>query len=316
MDKNLSILRYESKYKSQWDEFIHNSINGTFILNRDYMEYHKDRFKDFSLLLFSQDELVALFPANIIDNKVHSHQGLTYGGLILKNNNTNYIMLMYDALITFFKNNEIIEVIIRDIPFIYHHSPLATNHYLLFKYGFSLCSRDLSTAIDLNNFKYKSNRKYSLKKAKTLNLDLAIIESTDYDGFFEILSILLKEKFNKKPTHSTNEILKLSKLFSNNISLYLCINNKKDILAGVVVYKSCKVWHAQYIASTNSGKECGAGDLIIDYILKKIPNNIPWFDFGISTTGGGKILNKDLLSYKESWGGQPILYDTYKLKIA
>lgn len=316
MDKNLSILRYESKYKSQWDKFIHNSINGTFILNRDYMEYHKGRFKDYSLLVFYQDELLALFPANIIDNKVYSHQGLTYGGLILKNNNTSYLMLMYDALITFFKNNKVLEVIIRNIPFIYHHSPLATDLYLLYKYGFSLYSRDLSTAIDLNNFKYKSNRKYSLKKAKTINSDLEIIESTDYESFFEILSILLKEKFNKKPTHSANEILKLSKLFPNNITLFLCINIKKDILAGVVVYKSNKVWHAQYIASTKLGKECGAGDLIIDYILKKIPNNIPWFDFGISTTASGNILNKDLLSYKESWGGQSILYDTYKLKIA
>ena len=46
------------------------------------MEYHKERFEDFSLLVFDKVKLVAVLPANRVDNKVYSHQGLTYGGLV------------------------------------------------------------------------------------------------------------------------------------------------------------------------------------------------------------------------------------------
>ena len=48
------------------------------------MEYHKDRFDDYSLLIFDvKDKLVAVLPAHKVENILHSHQGLTYGGLVL-----------------------------------------------------------------------------------------------------------------------------------------------------------------------------------------------------------------------------------------
>ena len=50
------------------------------------MEYHSDRFEDFSLMVYDKSELIALLPLNIIENKVYSHQGLSYGGLIVKTN--------------------------------------------------------------------------------------------------------------------------------------------------------------------------------------------------------------------------------------
>ena len=49
------------------------------------MEYHADRFQDFSLLVFEEDILQAVVPANYIDNQIFSHQGLTYGGFVFRN---------------------------------------------------------------------------------------------------------------------------------------------------------------------------------------------------------------------------------------
>ncbi|MGM5470663.1 hypothetical protein ACS386_10325 [Flavobacteriaceae bacterium LMO-SS05] len=46
------------------------------------MEYHQDRFEDFSLMVFKKDKLIAILPANKIKNGVYSHQGLTFSGLI------------------------------------------------------------------------------------------------------------------------------------------------------------------------------------------------------------------------------------------
>ena len=46
------------------------------------MEYHNDRFEDFSLMVYKNGKLIALLPANKKDNIVYSHQGLSYGGVV------------------------------------------------------------------------------------------------------------------------------------------------------------------------------------------------------------------------------------------
>jgi hypothetical protein len=37
---------------------------------------------DYSLLIFEEDKLIAVLPANRVSDTVYSHQGLTYGGLV------------------------------------------------------------------------------------------------------------------------------------------------------------------------------------------------------------------------------------------
>ena len=79
----ITIKKYSSNFKSSWDDFIDASKNATFLLKRDFIEYHKKRFQDYSLLFFNEKELVGLLPANIVADKIFSHQGLSYGGLVL-----------------------------------------------------------------------------------------------------------------------------------------------------------------------------------------------------------------------------------------
>ena len=76
----ITLKIYNDSYKSEWDSFISVSKNSTFLFKRDFMDYHSDKFKDNSLLIYKNSKLVALFPLNIADGKVYSHQGLTYGG--------------------------------------------------------------------------------------------------------------------------------------------------------------------------------------------------------------------------------------------
>ena len=79
----IQIVKYEEKYKNDWNDFLSRSKNGTFLFNRNYMDYHSDRFEDHSLMFFSNNKLVALLPANIKENILVSHGGLTYGGLVV-----------------------------------------------------------------------------------------------------------------------------------------------------------------------------------------------------------------------------------------
>jgi hypothetical protein len=59
------------------------SQNATFLFI-DFMEYHEERFHDYSLLIFLRKIIIAVLPANRVSDTVYSHQGLTYGGLFIK----------------------------------------------------------------------------------------------------------------------------------------------------------------------------------------------------------------------------------------
>ena len=80
--KNYTVRLYEAQDFDVWNTFISTAKNATFLFHRDFMEYHSDRFQDYSLLVFDEKKLVAVLPANRVENTVYSHQGLTYGGLV------------------------------------------------------------------------------------------------------------------------------------------------------------------------------------------------------------------------------------------
>ena len=81
----MKIVRYSPEMKGVWDDFVEMSKNGTFLLKRDYMEYHADRFPDHSYLFLDDNgSVAALLPATLREgNVLSSHAGLTYGGLVM-----------------------------------------------------------------------------------------------------------------------------------------------------------------------------------------------------------------------------------------
>ena len=50
--KNYSVKQYQEKDYASWNAFIGQAKNATFLFHRDFMEYHKDRFEDYSLMIF------------------------------------------------------------------------------------------------------------------------------------------------------------------------------------------------------------------------------------------------------------------------
>ena len=100
----MTILPYSVNKRDVWNSFVDESKQGTFLFNRNFMDYHADRFFDCSLLVYDDDNeesigddscLLALFPANWVEEEktVYSHQGLTYGGLLTKTGTTQVEVL-------------------------------------------------------------------------------------------------------------------------------------------------------------------------------------------------------------------------------
>ena len=76
------IKQYKPENAPAWDEFVQSLAIIPFLLERKFMDYHAERFEDFSLLVYEKKELIAVLPAHRIGQRLLSHGGLSYGGLV------------------------------------------------------------------------------------------------------------------------------------------------------------------------------------------------------------------------------------------
>jgi hypothetical protein len=310
----IKIVKYQSSYKSRWDDFVSTSKNGSFLFYRDYVEYHSDRFLDSSLLFFEDDILIAVMPANISENVLCSHDGLTFGGIVSDHKMKLSIMLeLFEQLIDYLKAQGITKLIYKAIPHIYHNLPAEEDLYALFRFNARLVRRDASATILLKNrLPYSKKRRSNIKRA--IKEGLVVTKSKDFSTFMSLLKKLLQSKHNVNPTHTAEELNSLASRFPNNIKLFTVYEND-DIIAGVVTYENQNVVHAQYNGFSQRGGEAGATELVFDYLINEYSSKKNYFDFGISTERGGYFLNAGLADYKERFGGRTTTYDFYEIDL-
>lgn len=310
------LIRYNSNYKEKWDEFINKSKNGTFLLRRDYIEYHKDRFPDTSFLVFdTKENIIAVIAGTISGDIYHTHKGLTYGGWIIDRDSKVTDVIEYFKLL----NKElgeigVKEVIYKKIPYIYSKYPSDEDEYVLFnRLASKVESISISSTIDLEKeLKFNKSRKSSISKSKRYNL--VIDKNQNEKEFWKILEENLRKTHNTSPVHSLEEILYLKNKFPENIEIFT-VKKEDEIIAGVVIYITDEVVHIQYISANEYGKEISALDYLFNYLIKEKFKNKKYFDFGTSTENGGKVLNEGLIFQKEGFGARGVNYIQYRYKI-
>ena len=183
----------------------------TFLFDRGFIDYHSDRFQDFSLMIYKNEKLLALLPANLFDNVLYSHQGLTYGGLIYHENlKTEDFLRVFEAILKFLYNKEIKELILKEIPVIYlKNSSNNPMNYLFFKTKAKLLRTDMHSVVNLDFKSFSSSRKEGIRRGRKNNLKIR--ESDNLDSFWHnILIPNLKSKHGVKPVHTLegNNIIK------------------------------------------------------------------------------------------------------------
>lgn len=303
---------YTPEDKLTWNVFVENSKNGNFLFNRDYMDYHSDRFVDHSLMIYRKGKLFALLPANIKDDVLYSHQGLTFGGLLLNNKSTVIDVLgVMEYMNQYIKARGIKKVVYKVIPIIFQNIPAQEDLYALFRLtNARLIGRNISSTIYQNNkVKFIESRKSGIRKAQREGIIIKL--SDDYSAFWKILDDNLANKYGAKPVHSLEEIILLKSRFPKNIVLYLAYHDEKAV-GGTVLYICGNVVHTQYISASEEGKALGALDLMFDYLINQEYVKYPIFDFGTSNEQMGHVLNDALIFQKEGFGGRAISCDIYE----
>ena len=305
---------YNDSYKSEWDNFIDISKNSTFLFKRDFMDYHSDKFKDNSLLIYKNSKLVALFPLNITDGKVYSHQGLTYGGIIVKYDIKfiKYLELFTEVL-NYLHDISIDKLFIKQIPLIYNSNFNGELDYLSFISGGVIYRRDIISVIDMqNDFKISKDRIQGYKRGLKNNLEIREVDN--FDDFWNSLLIpTLSKKYSVKPVHNLDEIKQLKDSFRENIKQFN-VYHKDKIVAGTTIFQTKNVVHVQYIGSTTEKNSLGSLDFLFYKLIKEIYVDHRYFDFGNSHENEGMKINQGLNYWKEGFGARSVTQDFYEIE--
>jgi hypothetical protein len=308
--------KYRRENYSEWNAFIGNAKNATFLFHRDFMEYHSDRFADHSLMVYEKNKLVAVLPAHLSGNELFSHSGLTYGGLVYgEKMKLASVMLICKSMLMFLRENNIDKLHLKMLPSIYHLKPSAELDYVLFLANAKLVRRDALSVLDLSKaYSFSKDRVKCARRGEKNGL--VIKEETDFKSFWnDILIPNISKRHGVNPVHSLSEIEKLHTLFPENIRQFNVYHNEK-IVAGTTVFVTENVAHPQYISGQADKNELGSLDFLYAHLITNVFTNKRFFDFGISNEEQGRKLNQGLAFWKESFGTGTIVQDFYEVETA
>ncbi|MEH0158307.1 GNAT family N-acetyltransferase [Limibacter armeniacum] len=218
---------------------------------------------------------------------------------------------VFEILLEHLKKQGVKELLYKPVPHIYHTSLAEEDLYALFRFGAKLVRRDLSTTIlSGGKVRYSENRRRNIKQAKKAGVSI-LTDSQEYNTFWGILEKQLEDRYKTVPTHSVEEITRLSRLFPENIKLNLALMDQ-SILAGVLQFVTENVIHTQYITNSEEGRKVGALDLLFDELIQQCDKV---FDFGHSCEKQGQYLNHSLIHYKEGYEGRGSIQDYYSIEL-
>jgi CheY-like chemotaxis protein len=311
--EDFRVERYTAGRKGEWDRFVGEGKNATFLFSRDYMDYHSDRFADHSLMVFEKDALAAVLPANLnADGVLISHEGLTYGGLVVQRAATLCnVLACFHAVLRYLRQKHVSKLLYKRIPGFYNTLPDDDVAYALFLLDARLYRRDCSAVISqTDRLPFRGERKRLIRKAAIQGV--RIMQEASFEPFWQrVLSPQLAARYGVKPVHTVGEITLLASRFPGQIKQFSAYCGD-EIVAGVTIYETPTVAHTQYSAVTEKGRPTGAQACLFDSLIEQYKDK-RFFDFGISSEDEGRALNHGLLSWKEGFGARCYTHDFHEI---
>lgn len=311
----MRVVCYEPANRDTWNRFVASSKNGTFLFQRDYLEYHADRFRDYSLLCYDErDRLIGLLPASRHDDEVVSHGGLTYGGVISDTEmKTSTMLRLFETLLDTLRTDGVTRLVYKPVPHVFHFLPAEEDLYALFRNGARLFRRDASSAIWLpDRLKFAKGKREGVRKA--VRAGLLVRDSGDFASFFAIGRAVMRDRHNLQPVHSDAEMTLLAERFPEQIRLHAAFDGDR-MLAGAIVYHFVASAHVQYMYNSDEGLGVGALDFVIDHLVNERYAGLRHLSFGVSSEDGGRYLNEGLSHQKEMFGARSVVHDFYEMDL-
>jgi hypothetical protein len=298
----IELNRYSPEESQDWDNFVDNNFPGSVLHKRSFMEYHSDRFEDFSICIRIEGIIAGIVPGSRIGNSWNSHAGLTFGGIITALENPRILLYVIDSLDRFLQKNNFRESVITLSPDSFNPSDNSKWLYLFLKCGYELLPIHLNQVlVQESNFakKKESNARTALRKGIQIKNS-----PTHLPTAYKIIENNLKNKYSRHPTHTESELSLLNERFPNQVQVFIA-SLEEEILASAITFDSTKVRHIQYMGASDKGRKMRAQDLLVRELFldsRKIQKNL---SFGKSTSGDDAELNHGLFDFKQEYGSIP-----------
>lgn len=311
--------------EEEWDGFIVNSVNGTFLQSRKFLNYHpKERFTDASLIVRDNNsKIVALIPACEMEENgrkiLWSHKGSTYGGIVTDRKHwraeaLEQIILCVDE---YFKHHYQ-EVFLKITPSVIGSVSDDLLDYLLFLHGYDRYV-ELDTYLDFAEYKsdivmnFNETKRKHIRRLQKYELVFRELKREEEIAEFHKLLTLNLHKFGLKPVHSLPELLELKKdRLPENIDFYGVEYRGEILAAGMVFDFGNGVVHTQNLSSDPGRKDINAIEYLYYGVIRHYKDNgTRYLSWGISTEEQGRILNHGLIRNKESYGSKYYLNKTF-----
>ncbi len=323
-------ISYYSGNAREWDDFmLENSMNGTFMQTRKFIEYHRDvTFRDRSLCIRKGQELVAaVFACETGENGekiLFGHRGSTYGGITVsrKAYSATFADEMFRETEAFLRAEGFTGIYLRMVPLIYQREQTELLDYFLYKNGFT-CYSELNFHLPLERYREDLLRPFSSGKRRdyrySLKNGLEFRPLTDEQGIADFYRVLVKnhEKLGVPTIHSLPELVDLALVrLPDRVRGYGVYLDGK-MIAGSLLYRfGEKVIHTQYLASDEDYLKLYPMDFLITNLIRTaVEEGMDRFTFGICTEDRGRYLNLGLSRFKEGFGAEYCINRSYEKRL-
>ena len=284
----MEINALTEKEAGRWEEFVSNANNGTIFHTLKFLSYHpQGRFKSHHLMIKEKDSVISVFPAVKEGKTIISHKGASYGGFVMKEGvGIQETCFIVEHLIRFLKAQGYQKIVLTQPPLIYYNSPNQYIDFALMKNGFCYIKREITAVIPFSDteplLSFDADARRSTKKAIREGVKIKISE--DFNAFYKILRQNLGMRHNVSPTHTLSELLRLKKLFPDDIILFGAFLKDK-MIGGIVIFSANpRVLLAFYISHNNKFQIYRPVNLLFYEIIKwGRSKNFKYLDLGTFT---------------------------------
>jgi hypothetical protein len=299
---SIQVQQYLLENAAEWNAFVKQSVNGSFLLDRNFMDYHQERFEDHSLMMYLDGQLMCCIPAHVKDGVFYSHRGLSYAGLMVSAAAVTNIDKIVDALLEYVKGLAFAKAELQLPPISYQFLNKEIAAVLEHK-GFTPNRKlhNQSVALDQEiQVSPKKSTGYRNGKFEGLRMET----TNDFRSFWEeVLTPQLAERYHSKPIHSLAEIELLASRFQKNIIQYN-VYREDALLAGITFFIKGNIVKSQYTASSPEGLKTDAVAYIYMEAMKEFKEKgCSLMDYGTVNEKDGSV-NKGLQRFKKEMGCQ------------
>ena len=305
--------RYRPSDKGEWNAFVAGARDATFLFDRDYMDYHADRFVDHSIVVRRSGRLIACLPANERgDGMLVSHGGLTYGGLAQPADvDLTASLDALAAVLDYAHGAGFPKLLYKRVPAFYNPGPADDIAFAMFLLDAHRYRVDVTVVVQPQaRLPLAEQRRRALTRAERAGL--SIVEGRMREFWSAVLTPNLAARHGVRPAHSIDEMELLAGRFPNRIHQF-GVTAGDALVGGATIYETDRVAHAQYIAATDEGRRLGALDLLFARLISERFADKPFFDFGIVNEMEGRAVNVGLLRWKEGFGGRVMAHEFYEI---